>query len=69
MLAGRQKFWILYDKKRRRRNRPLGANLLMQIKKYSVFQKFVPIVNCILRKAFNASLGKCKLIQVQNLSK
>ena len=36
---------------------------------YRVFQKFVPIVNCILRKAFNASLGKCKLIQVRNLSK
>ena len=27
------------------------------------------IVNCILRKAFNASLGKSKLIQVRNLSK
>ena len=37
--------------------------------KYRVFQKFVPIVNCILRKAFNTSLGKCKLIQVRNLSK
>ena len=24
---------------------------------------------CILRKALNASLGKCKLIQVRNLSK
>ena len=36
---------------------------------YRVFQKFVPIVNCILRKAFNASLGKCKVIQVRNLSK
>ena len=36
---------------------------------YRVFQKFVPIVNCILRKVFNASLGKCKLIQVRNLSK
>ena len=34
-----------------------------------VFQKFVPIVNCILHKAFNASLGKCKLIEVRNLSK
>ena len=34
-----------------------------------VFQKFVPIVNRILRKVFNASLGKCKLIQVRNLSK
>ena len=33
---------------------------------YRVFQKFVPIVNCTLRKAFNASLGKCKLIQVRN---
>ena len=31
--------------------------------------KVRPIVNCILRKAFNASLGKCKLIQVGNLSK
>ena len=37
--------------------------------KYRVFQKFIPIVNCILRKAFNASLGKNKLIQVRNLSK
>ena len=36
---------------------------------YRVFQEFGPIVNCILRKAFNASLGKCKLIQVGNLSK
>ena len=36
---------------------------------YKVFQKFGSIVNCILRKAFNASLGKCKLIQVRNLSK
>ena len=36
---------------------------------YRLFQKFVPIVNCILRKAFNASLDKCKLIQVRNLSK
>ena len=35
---------------------------------YRVFQKFVPIVNCILSKAFSASLGKCKLIQVRNLS-
>ena len=35
---------------------------------YRVFQKFVPIVNCILSKAFNTSLGKCKLIQVTNLS-
>ena len=25
---------------------------------------FVPIVHCVLRKAFNASLGKCKLLQV-----
>ena len=31
--------------------------------------KFVPIVNCIFRKAFNASFGKCRLIQVRNLSK
>ena len=36
---------------------------------YRVFQKFVPIVNCILQKAFHASLSKCKLIQVRNLSK
>ena len=36
---------------------------------YRVFQKFVPIVNCILRKAFNSSLGKCKVIQERNLSK
>ena len=36
---------------------------------YRVFQKFVAIVNCILRKAFNAFLGKCKLIHVRNLSK
>ena len=36
---------------------------------YRVFQKFVPIVHCILRKAFNASLGKFTLIQVRNLSK
>ena len=34
-----------------------------------VSQKFVPIVNFILHKAFNASLGKCKLFQVRNLSK
>ena len=27
------------------------------------------IVNCFLHKAFNASLGKSKLIQVRNLSK
>ena len=36
---------------------------------YRVSQKFVPIVNFILRKAFNTSLGKCKPIQVSNLSK
>ena len=36
---------------------------------YRVFQKFFPIVNCILPKAFNASLGKRKLIQVRTLSK
>ena len=36
---------------------------------YRVFQNFVPIVNCILRKAFNASLRKCKLFQVRNLPK
>ena len=47
-------------------NRPLGVkntmalqyNSLTSAKTYKVFQKFVPIVNCILRKAFNASLGK-----------
>ena len=47
----------------------LQYNSLTSAKTYRVFQKFVPIVNCILRKAFNASLGKCKLIQVGNLSK
>ena len=31
----------------------------------TVLQKFVPIVNCILCKAFNASLSKCKLIPVR----
>ena len=36
---------------------------------YRVFQKFVPILNRILRIEFNASLGKCKLFQVGNLSK
>ena len=36
---------------------------------YGVIQRFVPIVTYILRKAFNASLGKCKLFQVTNLSK
>ena len=36
---------------------------------YRAFQKFVPIVNYILRVEFNASLGKCKLIQVEKLSK
>ena len=39
------------------------------MKQYRVFQKFFPIINCIFRKAFNASLGKCKLVQVRNLSK
>ena len=43
--------------------------ITQKIKQYRVFQKFVPIVNCILREAFNASLGKSKLIQVRNLSK
>ena len=37
--------------------------------RYRVFQKFVPIINCSLRKAFNASLGKCKLSPVRNFSK
>ena len=36
---------------------------------YRVFEKFVPILYCILRKAFNASLGKCTLIYVRNLFK
>ena len=27
------------------------------------------IFHCILRKPFNASLGKCTLIQIRNLSK
>ena len=36
---------------------------------YRVFQKFVPIVNFILRKAFSTSLGRCQLIQAGNLSK
>ena len=44
------------------------ANEQLRYTVYRVFQKFVPILNCILRKAFNA-LGKCKLIQVRNLSK
>ena len=53
----------------------MGASLLALAKSiyyflfYRVFQKFVPIINCILRKAFNASLGKFKLIQGRNLSK
>ena len=48
-----------------------SKNLATQAPKfaYRVFQKFVPILNCILRKAFNASLAKCKLIQVGNLFK
>ena len=50
-------------------NEPLLMELNLISVIYRVFQKFVPIVNCILRKAFNASLGKCKLIQVGNLSK
>ena len=36
---------------------------------YRVFQKFVLVVNCILCKALDASLGKCKLIQVRNLTR
>ena len=47
----------------------MGRETNLTAKQYRVFKKFVPIVNCILRKAFNASLGKCKLIQVRNLSK
>ena len=42
---------------------------LLPLSNYRVFQKLVPIVNCILHKAFNASLGKCTLIQSRNLSK
>ena len=42
---------------------------LLPLSNYRVFQKLVPIVNCILHKAFNASLGKCTLIQLRNLSK
>ena len=40
-----------------------------KVQMYRMFQKFVPIVNFILTKAFNTSLGKCKLIQVRNLPK
>ena len=50
-------------------NRINWKNNPSSLKVYMVFQKFVPIVNRILRKVFNASLGKCKLIQVRNLSK
>ena len=51
------------------RCKSLFVSAFQQTSYYRVFQKFVPIVNCILRKTFNASLGKCKLIQVRNLSK
>ena len=44
-------------------------DFILLIHVYKVFQKFDPIVNCSLYKAFNASSGKCKLIQVRNLSK
>ena len=48
----------------------LAPSSLIKVKRvYRVFKKFVPIITCILRKAFNASLGKFKLIQVRNLSK
>ena len=47
----------------------VGREFIDKMTEYRVFQKFVPIVNCILHKEFNASLGKCKLIQVGNLSK
>ena len=50
-------------------NRINWKNNPSSLKIYMVFQKFVPIVNRILRKVFNASLGKCKLIQVRNFSK
>ena len=40
-----------------------------KVQMYRMFQKFVPIVNFILTKAFNTFLGKCKLIQVRNLPK
>ena len=50
-------------------NRINWKNNPSSLKIYMVFQKFVPIVNRILRKVFNASLGKCKLTQVRNLSK
>jgi len=43
--------------------------LIQSLRVYRVFQKFVPIVYCILRKAFNASLGKFTLIQVRDLCK
>ena len=66
--------WIVYQiflpmvlRKRALRERESSAK--MKCRWIQVFQKFVPIVNCILRKAFSASLGKCKLIQVRNLSK
>ena len=36
---------------------------------YRVFQKFVPIENCFFCKAFDASIGKFKLIQLRNLSR
>ena len=36
---------------------------------YRVFQKFVPVENCILYTAFNTSIGKFKLIQLRNLSR
>ena len=35
---------------------------------YGVFQKFVPIVYCILRMAFDASLAKCTLICLKKRS-
>ena len=60
-----------HRKRKEARNRSVIVKcaVLLNCRYYGVFQKFVPIVHCILRKAFNASLGKCTLIQVRNSSK
>ena len=42
---------------------------LISTEVYRVFQKFFRIQNYTLGTAFNASLGKFKLIQVRNLFK
>ena len=64
------KYFSTLEEKFRISSRPCNIfYLLLAIKVYWMFQKFGPIVNCILRKAFNASLSKFKLIQVRNLSK